>query len=150
MPYFRQSLTSDPFVIIRRALLLLLLSGSVQAAPYEITDSFGKHWFERPPQRVVVTDWTLLDNLQALGVETVGAPELALYRQQVSPDLPRDVTDIGLRAAPNLETLRQLKPDVILLGTGQKELARPLSRISTVLYFKQFSDRYRSNGLKSR
>ncbi|MEM1435387.1 MAG: ABC transporter substrate-binding protein [Pseudomonadota bacterium] len=121
------------------------------AAGYQITDSFGKHYFERPPARVVVTDWALLEQLLELGIEPVGAPELDAYRRLVrQPALPARIVDIGLRRSPTLETLRTLDADVILLGTGQKDLARPFSRITRVLYYQSFSDRYRGNGKKSR
>ena len=129
---------------------LLCLSPQLQAASYEVTDSFGKHRFETPPSRVVVTDWTLLENLLELGVTPIGAPELDGYRKHVgTPALSEDITDIGLRQAPSLRTLKALKPDLIILGTGQKDLARPFSRISRVAYYKFFSDRYRTNGKKA-
>ena len=140
--------------MLRRALSLLglcLISAQAVAAGYQITDSFGKHWFERVPERVVVTDWTVLDNLLRLGIVPVGAPDTADYRKLPNqPELPTAVSDIGLRAAPSPASIRALKPDLIIIGTGQKELARPLSRIAKVIYFKNFSDRYRTNGRKSR
>ncbi len=140
--------------MIRRAFSLLglcLFSAQAMAAGYQITDSFGKHWFEAVPERVVVTDWTVLDNLLRLGIVPLGAPETALYRKLPNqPTLPTNVADIGLRVAPSPASIRALNPDLIIIGTGQKELARPLSRIAKVIYFKNFSDRYRTNGRKSR
>ncbi len=116
-----------------------------------VTDSFGKHKFESPPKRIVVTDWTLLEQLVELGIKPVGAPELKLYQHYVvQPGLPDGIEDIGLRRAPNIEKIRALKPDVIIVGTDQKKLARPFSRISRVMFYKSFSDKYRTNGKKSR
>ncbi len=118
---------------------------------FEVTDSFGKHYFYEPPSNVVVTDWSVLDNLLSLGVVPSGAPQLEEYRLRVAkPSVPNSVTDIGLRQAPSITALRELAPDVIILGTGQKDLARPFSRVSKVLYFKHFSDRYRDIEDKSR
>lgn len=129
----------------------LCLNISQAFASYLVTDSFGKHKFEQPPVRIVVADWTLLEQLLELGVNPVGAPELDLYRHYVvQPDLPTGITDIGLRRAPNIEAIRALKPDVIILGTDQKKLARPFSRISRVMFYKSFSAKYRTNGKKSR
>lgn len=140
--------------MLGRVLALLglsLISAQALADAYEITDSFGKHWFEQVPERVVVTDWTILDNLLRLNVVPVGAPETARYRTLPDqPTLPASVNDIGLRVAPSPARIRALEPDLIIIGTGQKELARPLSHIAKVIYFKNFSDRYRTNGRKAR
>ncbi|MBL4826392.1 MAG: ABC transporter substrate-binding protein [Spongiibacteraceae bacterium] len=127
------------------------LIGSATGAAYEITDSFGKHRFDSPPQRVVVTDWAVLEQVLELGIKPIGAPELAAYQHYVQqPALPNSITDIGLRVSPNLKTLQDLKPDLIILGTNQKQLARPFSKIAEVMYYKNFSERYRGNGEKSR
>lgn len=139
--------------LLHRLCLLGLISLSlpVLAGSYEVTDAFGKHRFETPPARVVVTDWTLLENLLELGITPIGAPELDGYRQYVkTPPLQEGIRDIGLRQAPSLKILESVQPDLIILGTGQKDLARPFSRISRVAYYKFFSDRYRTNGLKAR
>lgn len=128
--------------------LALLICG--KASAYEVMDSFGKHHFEQPPQRVVVTDWTLLEQLLSLGIVPVGAPELKQYKAQGGQwDLPDEITDIGQRQAPSPAILRQLKPDLIILGSQQKELARPFSRIAKVMFYQHFSDRYRNHGEKS-
>lgn len=128
--------------------LVLLISG--KASAYEVMDSFGKHHFDEPPQRVIVTDWTLLEQLLALGIVPVGAPELSEYKAQGGIwELPSDIRDIGQRQAPSPGVLRQLKPDLIILGSQQKELARPFSRIAKVMFYQHFSDRYRNHGEKS-
>ncbi len=132
-------------------MFLLCLYTSVTWSAYLVTDSFGKHRFDQPPVRVVVTDWALLEQMLELGVKPIGAPELALYQHYVGqPALPEGIVDIGLRKSPNLDTIKRLAPDVIVLGTTQKALARPFSRISRVMYYKSFSDKYRTNGKKSR
>lgn len=139
-------------------LLLKLIAAAViglfatqsNGSVYEITDSFGKHRFENPPRRVVVTDWTLLQQLLDLGVAPIGAPELDRFRHYVDhAALPPDISDIGLRRSPSLSALKKLRPDLIILGTNQKSLARPLSKIAYVLYYQSFSERYRTNGKKS-
>ncbi|MEM8562268.1 MAG: ABC transporter substrate-binding protein [Pseudomonadota bacterium] len=129
----------------------LLLSAPAHAAsPYEVTDSFGKHQFQTPPERVVVTDWTLLEQLLSLGVVPVGAPEIDAYEafDQHEP-VPTSVVDIGLRRAPSFDLIRSLDPDLIILGTDQKDLERAFSRIARVMYFHNFSERFASNGEKS-
>ncbi|MEO0437758.1 MAG: ABC transporter substrate-binding protein [Pseudomonadota bacterium] len=140
--------------MVLRLVLLLCLSQvplantSNAEEAYEVFDSFGKHFFVAPPQRIVVTDWTLLEQLMALGVTPVGAPELASYRA-VMPfnDLPDSVQDIGLREKPKLDAIGRLSPDLIIVGTDQKQLARPLSRYARVLFYQNFSPRFDNNGL---
>ena len=133
------------------ALMLFCFGSFSYADAYEITDSFGKHRLEKPPERVVVTDWALLEQILELGVTPVGAPELSLYRHYVrQPALPEHITDIGLRHSPNLQAIRSLKPDVIIIGTDQKALAKPFSHIAPVLYYNNFSKKYRTNGQKTR
>lgn len=139
-----------------RFLVMLLLclqavKGIAQPQPYAVFDTTGKHYFFSPPERVVVTDWTALENLLELGIVPVGAPEIERYQQAVRlPALPVGISDIGLRQAPNLNKIQSLKPDVIIIGTGQKELVRTFSRFGKVMYYKAFSDRYRDIGTKAR
>jgi iron complex transport system substrate-binding protein len=117
---------------------------SNNAFSYQVTDSFGKHWLEKPPKKIIVTDWALLQQLLTLGIEPIGAPELQRYQQYVgSPALPSTISDIGLRRSPDLAVVRRLEADTIILGTGQKDLFRPFSLLTQrVLYFTSFSDRY--------
>ncbi|MEM8489547.1 MAG: hypothetical protein AAF756_01865 [Pseudomonadota bacterium] len=152
-------------IVVRRALSLLFLSTVLatvipalesrsaiaqvdrSADSYEVFDSFGKHYFKAPPKRVVVTDWTLLEQLLALEVVPIGAPEVDAYRS-VMPinELPSTIRDIGLREKPTLAIVGQLKPDLIIVGTDQKQLARPLSRYARVLFYQNFSPRFNNNG----
>lgn len=127
---------------------LFFVSVSKAEEAYEVFDSFGKHFFVSPPKRIVVTDWTLFEQLMALGVTPIGAPELANYRS-VMPfgALPDTVADIGLREKPKLEAIGRLSPDLIIVGTDQKQLARPLSRYARVLFYQNFSPRFDNNGL---
>ena len=130
-------------------LLLAMLVAAVPARSdsYQVYDSFGKHFFRAPPERTVVTDWTLLEQLLALDVVPVGAPELQSYRRVMPFEtLPESIGDIGLREKPDLDRVAALRPDLIIVGTDQKQLARPLSRIARVLFYQNFSPRFDNNG----
>lgn len=135
----------------RRLFVALVISGFLSPLyAYEVVDSFGKHEFQAPPKRVVVTDWTLLEQLLEMGVEPVGGPELSAYRTLVkNPPLPDGIVDIGLRRSPSITTIKALKPDLIILGTDQKQFDRPFSRIARVMYYQNFSERFASNGEKA-
>jgi iron complex transport system substrate-binding protein len=128
---------------------LLLVCSKLYA--YEVMDASGKHFFEKPPERVIVTDWALVEQVLELGIQPVGIPEVEKYNHFVQhPELPKDIVDIGRRGSPNLKTMASLNPDVIIVGTDQKSLMRPFSRIGRVMYYKSFSDKYRTNAKKSR
>ncbi|MEM8659829.1 MAG: ABC transporter substrate-binding protein, partial [Pseudomonadota bacterium] len=80
----------------------------------------------------------------------VGAPEIEAYEAFDQHTLvPDSVLDIGLRRAPSFDAIRALKPDLIILGTDQKDLERAFSRIARVMYFHNFSERFASNGEKA-
>ena len=130
--------------------LLAALAVSLPASAYEVIDSYGRHHFKQPPQRVVVTDWTLLEQLLELGIVPVGAPELDAYKKYVrQPALPEGITDIGMRRAVNFGTIQSLKPDLVILGTDQKGFERPIAHFAHVMFFQNFSHRWESNGEKS-
>ena len=120
----------------------MLLSGG-HATAIEITDSSGKHRFDQPPERIVVVNWTLTEQVLALGVVPIGVAEIEAYNRAVKVlPVPSDVVEVGDRQSPNLDTIAALSPDVIIVGYSQKSLIRPLSRIAPVVYFKNFSRRY--------
>ncbi|TAE56172.1 MAG: iron-siderophore ABC transporter substrate-binding protein [Nostocales cyanobacterium] len=68
------------------------------------------------PNRVVALEWGYVENLLALGIQPVGVADITGYKKFVNIDLKLDnsVVDIGTRSEPNLETITQLKPDLIL------------------------------------
>lgn len=84
--------------------------------------------------RMAVIDWGLFETALALGVPPVAATELRQFRQiAVEPAVPDSVVDLGLRGAPNIELLRLLRPDFVLIS-GFYEYMRPgLERLAPVI-----------------
>ncbi|MBB3659172.1 iron complex transport system substrate-binding protein [Rhizobium sp. BK650] len=73
--------------------------------------------FASAPTRIAAIDWAMLETLVALGVMPVAATELVQFRKDaVEPVLDPSVADLGLRGSPNLELLRLLRPDLILIS----------------------------------
>lgn len=104
----------------------------------QVVDSEG-NLFLAPPERVVVLNWDLLEQILELGIVPVGAPNISGYRTWVrTPEVPSQVEDIGTRAEPNLEKLAALQPDVILAASPQKGLLKRLSTIAPVLYLPNY------------
>ena len=128
-------------------LLLLPLSSYAQI---EITDSHGKYRFAKPPERVVVLNWALAEQMIELGEVPLGVADVEGYRRHAGhAALPDSVLDVGERLSPSLSEIKALKPEIIVIGYSQRSLLRPLSNIAKVIYFKNFGKRY-NNQEKSR
>jgi iron complex transport system substrate-binding protein len=64
--------------------------------------------------RVATLDWAIFETLLAIGADVVAGTELLQFREiAVTPEVPADVADLGLRGTPNFEVLRYAKPDLI-------------------------------------
>ena len=65
--------------------------------------------------RVITVDWTIAETLVALGVPPVGVGDKTAYQRWVKePQLPSSTVDLGSRAQPNIELIRDLKPDMMI------------------------------------
>lgn len=92
------------------------------------------------PQRVIVLDWDLLEQILSLDVIPVGATEIAGYNQWVThPIAPDSIQEVGMRAEPNLEKIASLTPDLILASSSQQDLLPVLNTIAPVVYLPNFS-----------
>ncbi|MDH2375783.1 MULTISPECIES: ABC transporter substrate-binding protein [Providencia] len=121
-------------------LLTSTLLCSFYTRAYSVTDSRGIVEFNSPPQRVVVLDWDLLEQLLTLEITPVGATELESYKQWVvDPVVPSSVKEVGTRAEPNLEQIAALKPDVIIASSAQEDLLPLLEKIAPVVYLSNFA-----------
>ncbi len=110
-------------------------------AEITITDTYGTQTFEQVPQRVVVLNWDVLEQVLALEIVPIAAPNLAGYRQWVvNPYAPETIEDIGTRAEPNLEKIASLNPDVIIAASPQQDLIPLLKQIAPVVYLPNFSE----------
>ncbi len=85
-------------------------------------------------QKIAVIDWGHLETCLALGIVPAAATELRQFREiAIEPAVPETVADLGLRGSPNMEQMRLLSPDLILIS-GFYEYQRPvLERIAPVL-----------------
>ncbi len=129
---------------LKRFVWLVLVSGvalSPAHADITISDPYGKQTFKQAPQRVVALNWDILEQVLALNIEPIAAPNLAGYRQWVvNPYAPELIEDIGTRAEPNLEKIARLNPDVILAASPQQDLIPLLKQIAPVIYLPNFTE----------
>lgn len=87
------------------------------AEPVTIEHERGTLTLDAPAKHVAVTNWATTETVIALGLDPVAIADPDDYLDWVAkPDLPENFTDIGQRAAPNVEALRDAKPDLIVIS----------------------------------
>ncbi len=71
---------------------------------------------DEPAVDVVALEWSLAEDLLALGIEPAGVADVDGYGLWVAegPQLSDDVVDVGTRQEPSLEKIESLDPDLIL------------------------------------
>ena len=93
-----------------------------------------------PGPRIAALDWAWAETLLALEVQPYAVAEAALYGERVvSPELPNDVIDLGLRSWPNMELLKSLRPDFIFTQAGYGIQAASLEPIAPTLTLPLFT-----------
>ncbi|SFF47112.1 iron complex transport system substrate-binding protein [Paenibacillus algorifonticola] len=111
------------------------------AGPIVLKDAKGEVKLDKPAQKVIVLEWTFTEDVIALGVQPVGNADNAQYKLYVTSEAPLDanVTDVGMRDAPNLETIAALKPDLIIANTDSHEaIYDQLKGIAPTLIFSLY------------
>lgn len=129
--------------VSRRSLLLAGLSlpvvgrAAMSPEPVAVKDLLGTQTFDTVPQRVVALQWDTLDDLLGLGVTPVGVADPGPWPEWVRfPALPAGISDVGTRAEPSIERLLAVKPDLIVAGATQTDLAKKLRAMAPVLCFE--------------
>lgn len=101
------------------------------AAGLALTPLLGRRAAAGETSRLVSMDLLITELLLTLGVVPLATANVALYRRLVAqPVLPEAVRDLGPLAEPNLDYLRYLAPERILLADWQGAGLAPLARIA--------------------
>jgi iron complex transport system substrate-binding protein len=90
---------------------------------------------------VVALEWTYAEDLLALDLQPVGVADVEGYERWVTagPGLGPEVTDVGTRQEPSLETIADLDPDLILgVAFRHEPIYDQLSRIAPTLLFDPY------------
>ncbi|MEV5445409.1 iron-siderophore ABC transporter substrate-binding protein [Streptomyces sp. NPDC052644] len=119
-------------------------SGDGEAAGGGVTVSHlkGSTTLKAPARKVVALEWTYAEDLLALGVSPAGVADVKGYDQWVTggPRFGKDVKDVGTRQAPSLETIKALKPDLIITSKVRSEANyEQLNKIAPTLMFDPYS-----------
>jgi len=79
--------------------IVFVAVASFAHAQIEIQDSHGKYRFEKPPERVVVLNWALGEQMLELDETPVGFADIKGYRSHTGTEaMPEGVVDVGVIA----------------------------------------------------
>ena len=83
----------------------------------EITDDFGRTvHLDSPAQRVAVLEWQQIEDVLTLCITPVAAADTQGFSTWVTAEtLPAGVVDVGTRQEPNLDTLANTQPDLVIV-----------------------------------
>lgn len=84
------------------------------AAPITVEHAMGTETIESYPEKIVVLEWSLAENMLALEVQPVGVADMEGYSNWVGAgEFDASVVDVGTRQEPDLEAIAALDPDLI-------------------------------------
>lgn len=111
---------------------LLVASTPLHAGSIEIEHAQGVTTLPEHPARTIVFDLAMLDNLQALEVGVVGVPD-ARFPAHLAGFGDARYGKVGTLFEPDLDAVRALEPDVILVGGRSASAYDALSAIAPTI-----------------
>lgn len=139
-----------PLNLCRAALaattLILAAPFAMPGSAAEITHELGTTEVPDAPERIVVLEYSFVDSLAAVGVAPIGIADddrresvVPAYTQEIGDDW----TSVGTRAAPSLEIIASLQPDLIIADKRRHEaIYGALSEIAPTIVFDSLSGTY--------
>ncbi len=128
------------------AALFLATSLPFAASALEVTHDLGTTEVPDEPKRIVALEYSFVDSLAAVGVAPVGIAD-DNDRARIVPAytdvIGDDWTSVGTRAAPSLEIIASLQPDLIIADISRHEaIYGALSEIAPTLVFDSLTGKY--------
>jgi len=116
------------------------------ASAFEVKHDLGTTDVPDEPKRIVALEYSFVDSLAAVGVAPVGIAD-DNDRSRIVPAytdiIGTDWTSVGTRAAPNLEIIASLQPDLIIADTSRHEpIYEALSEIAPTIAFDSLNGKY--------
>ena len=138
---------------MKRTILLLFASISLAACgtaasntteqeTVTVTDGRGDVELPFQPEKVVVFDNGALDTLRALEVEEAIIGTVTQNPPAYLADFSNQFENVGTLKEPNLETLAELKPDLIIVSNRMSDFIEQLEEIAPVLWLTTSVDDY--------
>ncbi len=99
-----------------------------------ITHTLGTVEVIKNPQRVVVLDFSALENLDYLGIKPVAVPKTSMPSHLRKYKDDASIADVGSVVEVNLEKINEARPDLIIMGNRLADFYDPLAAIAPVIY----------------
>lgn len=106
---------------------------NVSTGDIEIVHELGTTSLSKNPKSIAVFDYGILDILDFMNVNVSGVPQTSLP-EYLSKYSDSKYINVGDLKAPNIETLFEMKPDLIIISGRQMDFYEQLSDIAPTLY----------------
>lgn len=103
--------------LVAVSLSLFSLTGYAAQFPVSIKAENGSVTLKQKPERIIVLEFGILDELKLLGIKPVGIGKSDNTEGQDPAHLQefiKDIQSVGTRDEPSLEAIAKLKPDLII------------------------------------
>ncbi|WOS37162.1 Petrobactin-binding protein YclQ [Oligella urethralis] len=109
--------------------LTTTLAIAATSLAFELEHTTGTIKGEQTPERIVSYDLSILDSLNALGIEAVGVPQSS-YKDELAKFA--EAPKVGTLFEPDYEALKALKPELIFAGGRSASAIPALEKIAPV------------------
>ncbi|OCG54737.1 hypothetical protein A9G36_07860 [Gilliamella sp. Choc6-1] len=114
--------------------IILGLAGCQSTTTMSVTANNQTVQVPKSPEKVVVMNYGALDTLDALGKGSiVVATPLSVIPSYLQQFNKTSITDTGNMKDPNIDAIRQVKPDLIIIDGRQASKTEDLSKIAPVI-----------------
>jgi ferric citrate transport system substrate-binding protein len=122
--------------------------GATRAATRTVNGTLGSVTLHGTPTRVVALEFSFVDDLVQVGVKPVGVAD-DNNSSEIIPAVRAKLgnyTSVGLRSAPNLETIASLHPDLIIAdATRDVKIYNQLQQIAPTVALDSLQEAYLPN-----
>lgn len=119
-------------------------------ATIKVEHAIGTTNVVEEPQRIIVFDWAMLDVIDTLNIEgVVGVPKSGSIPDYLSEYEDEKYSNVGGLKEPNLEKIKELNPDLILINGRQHSFYEKLSAIAPTISMSKEDGKYLESTTKN-
>lgn len=114
------------------------------SASIKVVHDLGKTTIKERPKRVIVFDYPTLDTLNALGIDSVvvGLPKESSLPETIKKYEDDKYINVGTLKEPNLEAVKSLNPDLIIISGRQASYYDQLTEIAPTISLAKDNKKY--------
>lgn len=129
--------TSRLPALIRRVfqafLLMSTLTANAASTTIDVKHAQGETMVPVTPEKVLVFDLSVLDNLDRLGIEVAGVPRARNYPHRLKKYQSDDFIKIGSLSKPDYEVINAARPDLIIVAYRSQSKYDALAKIAPTI-----------------